>query len=240
MVDEMKINGVLINDSNKIAEEFNNYFSSVGETLAAKLPESQEHFSRFLGLRNEDDFRFNEVNEADLRETINNFKDCSPGVDEVPMKLLKYCINELIKPITHICNLSLHTGVFPKQWKHAIITPIFKAGFNDLVSNYRPISILSSFSKIIEKVASDQLYDFIEQSNELDQSQYGFRSGGSTEVALCDFVDDVLAAFDDEKYTVATFLDLSKAFDTVSHSILLAELEHFGVMGWSCSGSPII
>ena len=66
------------------------------------------------------------------------------------MKVIKYCINELIKPIAYICNLSLLTGVFPKQWKHAVITPIFKTGSSDLICNYRPISILTSFSNIVE------------------------------------------------------------------------------------------
>ena len=103
------------------------------------------------------------------------------------------------------------------------------------MNNYRPISVLPVFSKIIEKIVSDQLLIHLDTNNILTSSQYGFRNGRSTEMALVNFTNDIAESFDKGKYVLAAFLDLSKAFDTVSHDILLAKLYYYGIRGsaWS-------
>jgi hypothetical protein len=111
------------------------------------------------------------------------------------------------------------------------VVPIFKNGDKKQISNYRPISVLSSFSKIFEKVVSTRLIKYLDANNILHQSQLGFRAKLSTSMALLELVDEISKSIDDKKYTVGVFLDLAKAFDTVNHQILLSKLNHYGVRG---------
>ena len=230
-IEDMVINEEIVNDEKIIAEEFNKYFSEVGEKLARELPASCDHFSQYLGDRSENVFKFRHVHESYVKKIILDFKDCSPGYDDLSMKVIKYCVDEIVFPLSVICNLSMHTGVFPDKLKQAQIIPIFKSNNRKSINNYRPISILPSISKILEKIVTKQLYEFVENQNIISSSQYGFRSGRSTEIAVSDFTESILTAFDDNQYTIATFIDLSKAFDTVAHDILLAKLDHWGVRG---------
>ena len=130
-----------------------------------------------------------------------------------------------------MCNLSLLSGSVPDAMKIAKITPIHKAKETNNLNNFRPISILSVFSKILEKIVYDQLSYFVNENNLINENQFGFRSGRSTEIALNKFVYDILSGFADGELTVALFLDLSKAFDTVDYEVLLTKLEYMGVRG---------
>jgi hypothetical protein len=125
----------------------------------------------------------------------------------------------------------LFTSNFPNEWKQAKVTPIFKDGDKSDVSNYRPISVLSVVSKIIERAVHDQLYSYLTNANILSPSQSGFRSGHSTNSALIDVSDYILENMNNSKVTAAIFLDLKKAFDTVSHNILISKLSKYGING---------
>lgn len=127
--------------------------------------------------------------------------------------------------------MSFKSGVFPDQMKIAKIIPIYKSGDSHLYSNYRPISLLYQFSKILEKLFLNRLDSFIEKCMILSDDQYGFRSGRSTSMAVIKLVDYIASALDKKYFTLGVFVDLKKAFDTIDHKLLMNKLEQYGLRG---------
>ena len=136
-----------------------------------------------------------------------------------------------MKPLANLINLSFSTGLFPKILKQAKIIPIFKKEDQQDCNNYRPISLLSNISKIIEKLVHRQLYGFLEFNNHLYTNQFGFGNFHSTNHAIITITEKIRKAIDNGENTCSVFLDLQKAFDTVDHEILLSKLEHYGIRG---------
>ena len=137
----------------------------------------------------------------------------------------------LFRTINACNNISLEKGIFPNDLKTAKVIPIFKAGDVDIFTNYRPISILSSFSKIYEKVMYNRLLDFIERYEILYSFQFGFRTKHSTNHALTHLVNKIATGIDQNQISIGVFLDLSNVFDTLNHGILFSKLENYGIRG---------
>lgn len=147
------------------------------------------------------------------------------------MTLIKKVIDSIINPLTYICNLSFTTGSFPQKMKIAKIIPLYKAGEKHHFTNYRPVSLLCQFSKILEKLYIVRLDNFINKHNILTDSQYGFRANRSTAMALMELTEEITNSLDNKKYVVGVFIDLKKAFDTINHDILLKKMERYGIRG---------
>ena len=168
----------------------------------------------------------------EILKVIKSFKSKkSSGNDGISMTLIKQLGPSCSIPITYIINLSLSQGIVPDSMKLAKVIPIFKSKSRNSFSNYRPISLLATISKILEKVVYRRLYSFLTVNNILYDRQYGFRSGRSTIHAVTEFMSDILPALDDNHKCVSVFLDLSKAFDTIDHNILIDKLKFYGVRG---------
>jgi hypothetical protein len=135
------------------------------------------------------------------------------------------------KPLETLFNVSFSMGIVPSNFKIAKVLPIYKNGSPTSTCNYRPISLLSVFNKLLEKLMSNRLLDFIQRKAILFDNHFGFRAKHSTDFAVLSIIDKIRKAIDERDFSCGIFLDLSKAFDTVNHEILIKKLEHYGVRG---------
>ena len=212
-----------ITDKVNIANKFNLFFTNIGTHLSNKinLP-TNKSFNDYLKNKYNLKFTFYNIKEENVNELIDKLSPkTSFGFDGLSSKLLKSIKNAIIKPITIIINQMLNTGIFPDKLKIAKIKPIYKKDEETKFTNYRPISLLPAISKVFEKIIFKQLYQFFVDNKLLYNSQYGFREGHSTEFATLELVDKIILEMDKMNTPVNIYLDLSKAFDTLDHQILI-------------------
>lgn len=229
----LSLNGREILSQKEMAGMFNWYFSSVGANLAKDIPTSTRSFKDYMQIF-DNNFSFGEISDSEIIDAVQSLKlHKSAGYDEFLTDVIKDVAYEILLPLNNIFNKSVQQCLFPQYMKVAKVIPIFKADDPSDVRNYRPISILSVFSKIFEKVIYAKLYLYLEENLILYEKQFGFRKNTSTELALVELVDKVTSAMDKKQYTLGVFLDLAKAFDTVDHNILLSKLTYYGLSGSS-------
>jgi Reverse transcriptase (RNA-dependent DNA polymerase) len=231
-IKELKIDGQKVSDPAIMAEKFNCYFSSIASNLSKKIPVSTRPFSDYMDPPLPNSFALYPTSPDELTQLSHSMKvSHSPGPDGLDPTIVGPSLSLVAVPLSAVINCSLRTGTVPLSMKLATITPIFKQGNRDDLTNYRPISILPFFAKLLEKVVYSRLHNFIEKMNILYPLQHGFRSGHSTVMSLLDIHNQITKAIDTKKFSVGIFLDLSKAFDTVDHEILLKKLENYGIRG---------
>lgn len=161
------------------------------------------------------------VSPDEVRMTILSLKNTGAGLENFYSSLIKLIAHLISNALSHIINIVLKTGVFPSCLKIAKIIPVFKKGSKTSLLNYRPIAILSFFTKLIEKLFASHLTCSFSKFSILSSNQFGFRPGYSTELALVTITDHLKTAIDEGKFAGSLFIDFSKAFDFLNHAYFL-------------------
>ncbi|KAF4088833.1 hypothetical protein AMELA_G00059270, partial [Ameiurus melas] len=176
---------------------------------------------------------FSPLSETDVSKLLRSSRPTTCPLDPIPSQLLQSIAPTLLPALTHIFNTSLSTGTYPTSFKQARVTPLLKKpSLNpSIVDNYRPVSLLPFLSKTLERAVFNQLHNFLTQNNLLDTKQSGFKSNHSTETALLSVTEALRLARATSRSSVLILLDLSAAFDTVNHQILLSTLSNLGING---------
>ena len=231
-ISQIKINNKVITNHKEIVETLNNFFVNVGPNTERNIPVNPKTKpENFLKNRNQLNFLISHISNEEVLEIINQLENKSTGPNSIPIKLLKLIPDLILMPLCKIINHSFQTGVFPDALKISEVIPIHKGGSTGELNNYRPISLLSIFDKIIEKIMHKRLYEFLQEHNILFQNQFGFRKNNLTSFALIEITEKIKETIDNKKYGCGIFIDLRKAFGTVNHEILLRKLEHYGIRG---------
>lgn len=216
------------------ANDFNNFFTDIADNILADLPDPATAFDEYLGRANttgqEISFSFREVTFIEVRNAINNLKNKhSKDIYGLNIILIKSLTDLLVVPLTKLFNQSIKEGVYPSCFKIVKLIPVFKKGDQGDLNNYRPIALIPVISKIFELLLKNQLEEYFESNHLLVAEQFGFRKNKSTVLAINKLCETIIEGFEAGEFVGATFCDLSKAFDCVSHEILFKKLEHYGV-----------
>ena len=230
----ISVHGIKTYDAKRISNEFGQFYANLGQNLASQIPPGtrmvQDYLTNIPGTLNS--IVLNPTIQLEIEQKIDDLAPkTSCGHDKISNKLLKDLKSAISYPLTIIFNQSITSGHFPNMMKVMEIIPLYKGKEWDEVVNYRPISLLITISKLLEKIIYTHVYSFLKQQNIPYDSQYGFRSKRSCNQAITELTGRLLQANELSLHSTAIFLDLSKAFDTLNHEVLLAKLYRYGIRG---------
>lgn len=228
---------VYTKDMKELAEEFNAFYTSVGlkameesQKIAVRHNLPRVPFDDSNHFNDLDEFCFYPVSSYEIRKIVNSFpSNKAPGIDKVSFRVIKDALPVILSTLTEIVNCSLLTSVYPSAWKISEVTPLLKEGDFEKPNDNRPVSLLPVASKICERVALNQLTEYLSRKKRLTVHQSGNRKRHSTETLNIFLTDTILDAMDKKELTAVVLLDLSKAFDSINHLLLLNKLRSMGV-----------
>lgn len=220
--------------------ELNKHYQTTAARILGSKPTPVEEIKQLLRDQpnTEKQFNFQLVSHEQVLKELKSIRnDCSSGYDHLPVSLIKPIASNLASPLTHIINAGIQGNLFHQQWKIGKITPIPKTEHSTTPDQFRPVTVLPILSKIYERLMAKQIVAFIEENNIYKPSMSGFRKHHSTETLLMKIRDDIVGAMNKGEITLATFIDYSKAFDTVDFKTLLCKLRK---LGFSYSASTLM
>lgn len=236
IIGELFANGKAITNTSEICDILNDHFSTVGQRVTKALPANLDAHKKYLLRANTNALLLSPVSEGEIDRLVSSLPvKTSKGVDNFSNILIRKIRYSIRLPLMILVNKSLLVGEFPDAMKIAKVFALHKGGVKSDLDNYRPISLLSVLSKILEKAMLARLVDFFDANNILYDKQFGFRKGHSTVNAVQQLVGDILSGFEKNFKCLALFLDLRKAFDVCHHGIMLSKLSHYGVRGTALS-----
>ena len=225
-----------IHDPTEVSNKFNHYFANVAHEIRKSIPSNTSDLTDHIqprGSQSSSSAFFSMTSESEVSALVKKLKPKSSfGIDGISTDIVKALPPNILSAITHIFNQSLDKGYFPTKFKTAKVIPIYKKkGSRSSVENYRPISLLSCLSKVLEKIVSKRMVSFLHKKNFFSKYQFGFRKGLSTSHAISLLVNKITEAMNRKEKTLGIFLDFSKAFDLMDHDILLKKLNSCGIRG---------
>ena len=222
-------------DKEVIANAFNEFFATIGCKLSSQQTSTSNiKFDSYLKDPVSQLIYLKPIEPSEIIDIVSKMKnDTSSGPDSVSVKVVKKVIRlpVICETLSQIFNCSMFTGVVPDQMKIARVTPIYKKGDDNELNNYRPISVLPIFTKILERCMYNRVIAFLEKFKVLYSKQFGFRRGHSTSSAILELIHKITQAIERKEFTLTVFIDLSKAFDIIDHSILFYKLHFYGIRG---------
>ncbi|CAB3998795.1 Hypothetical predicted protein [Paramuricea clavata] len=236
VANELKVGENILTNTQDIAEGFNDYFSNIGPDLASKIDSTNFNYETYVENAKSEFAAFQPVTVQNVYQLLHCLcSNKATGVDKISCKIIKIAAPVISDSLTYIFNQAITLSIFPDEWKTARVIPLYKNGQRNMPGNYRPISVLPTISKIMERILYDQLYDYFTKFGHLSDCQFGFRKFHSTTTALLDCTNEWYMNLDRKKFNLVILIDLKKAFDTVDHQILLKKLELYGVKGQALS-----
>ena len=230
-ITNLKVENKTITNKKDICNELNNYFVNIGPKIASTIPKfNNNNFSNYLDIPCANSFKFFKITEIEVKNTIKSFKNKSCNINEIPIKIYKAISEVISKPLTNLMNECLDKSIYPEILKVSRITAVHKGG-EMIPNNFRPISNLHKVNKIFEKIIFNRLMAFFEKFNILSLNQFAYQKNNSTTNALDIIMEKIYSSLNKKKYVMGVFLDQSKAFDLVVHSILLEKLKNTGIRG---------